>query len=45
MGRCHEMVNKIESLFGMRGNIQQMENVSNIMMKNIDSSKRNFGDL
>ena len=36
MGRCHEMVNKVESLFGLRPNIHQMENVSNIMFRNFE---------
>ena len=45
MGRCHEMVNKIESLFGMRNDIRQMDTVSNTIMNQIDSSRQHFGNL
>ena len=45
MGRCHEMVNKIESLFGMRNEIGKMDHVSNVILNQIDSSRHNFGNL
>ena len=39
MGRCHEMVNKIESLYGMRNDIRQMDHVSSVILSQIDSSR------
>mmetsp|Transcript_14650 Transcript_14650/g.18421 ORF Transcript_14650/g.18421 Transcript_14650/m.18421 type:complete len:114 (+) Transcript_14650:261-602(+) len=45
MGRCHEMVNKIESLFGMRNDIRQMDYVSNTILNQIESNRQNFGNL
>ena len=32
MGRCHEMINKVESLFGMRNDIREMDNVTSSIL-------------
>jgi len=45
MGRCHEMVNKIESLFGMRNDIREMDSVTSAILNQIDSSRQNFGHI
>jgi len=45
MGRCHEMVNKIESMMGMRNEIKQMDHISDVILKQIDTSRINFGNI
>jgi len=45
MGRCHEVVNKVESLYGMRNEIQQMEQASNKILTQIDRTKQNYDVL
>ena len=45
LGRCHEMVNKIEQFFSMRGDITDMASVTNRLLSFVDSSKSSFGTL
>ena len=45
MGRCHDMVNKVESLFGMRNDIREIDNVTSAILGQIDSSKQHFSNI
>ena len=45
LGRCHEMVYKIEHFFSFSNNYDNMTNVYNEMNKYIDSSKSNFSEI
>ena len=45
LGRCHEMVNKIEQFFSMRSDIGDMASVTSKLLSYVDASKSSFGTL
>ncbi len=45
MGRSHEIVNKVESLFGMRSDMAKMDQVSTSILNQIEDNRQNFGTL
>ena len=39
MGRCHENVNKVEALFGMRTDMNRMDQVSTTILNQIEENR------
>ena len=45
LGRCHEMINKIEQFISMRGDITQMADVSAQLLQVNEMSKTNYNTV